>query len=369
MSGLGIGFTAGGATGGLDATFGLLVGQTALIQASVGTLTEQEATGLVSTSFSGLGLEAGSAIDLNGQLTQQQALIQGISQSDGTTGVTQNALSQIGAIAQSFVTQVGELSNLDPATVDTVAAQAQTALQQLAGILDTQYAGSYVFAGQQSGTPPVPDPDGILGSGFYTQIASAVGALGTAGSAATISATQAIASSNAAGTSPFSAYLSQPASALQPALPSVAIGYGQYVTTGVVASANTFAVSTGPSTTGSYTRDLMRALATVGSLSSAQTNDAGFTALVQDTLGTLQGVVGAVADEQGILGGRQNVIDQAGTAMTTVNTALQTQIGGIQNVDVASVSVKLSETQASLQASYKMIASFETNTLLTYLPV
>ena len=356
-------------SGSVSATYELLVAQSSQLQTALTTLTEQASTGLVSTTFGGLGAQAGTAIGLNAEVTQQQALITGITVSDTQASMTQTALSQIDAIAQSFVSQVGEVTDANPSSVTAVASAAQAALQQLTGILDTQSGGSYIFGGDEPGTAPVPNPDQILRSGFYTQIQAVVQGLNTNGATATIAATQSIAESNAAGTSPFSAYLSQPASQLQAGLTQVAIGNGQYVTTGVVASANTAATSSGPSTTGSYVRDLMRALATLGSMTSDQTTAGGFNGLLQDTLGTLQGVVGGVADEQAILGGRQNAIDQAGTLMTTLNTSLQSQIGSIQDVNVAAVSTQLSQTQASLEASYKMIANLGTETLLTYLPV
>ena len=355
--------------GSMAATYQLLVAQSNQLQISMTTLTEQAATGLVSPTFGGLGAAAATNIGLGTEVTQQQALIGGITAADGQLGLTQSTLSEIGGIAQNFVSQAGELTNADPSSVTAVAGAAQAALQQLTGLLDTQNGGNYLFGGAQPGTAPVPNPDQILSSGFYTQIQTAVQGLATNGATATIAATQAIAASNAAGTTPFSAYLSQPASQLQGDLQQVPIGNGQYETIGVVASANTAAVSTGPSTTGSYVRDLMRALATLGSMTSGQVTATGFTSLVQDTIGTLQGVVGAVADEQAILGGRQNVIDQAGTVMTTLNTSLQSQIGAIQDVNVAQVSTQLSQTQASLQASYKMIANLSTNTLLNYLPI
>ena len=66
------------------------------------------------------------------------------------------------------------------------------------------------------------------------------------------------------------------------------IGDGHTVQLGLLASGNVAVSSTGSSTTGSYMRDLMRALATVGSLSSTQQNDPGFQALVQDTRSSLR---------------------------------------------------------------------------------
>jgi flagellar hook-associated protein 3 FlgL len=361
-------YSAGATTAGQYGTYGLLVAQSNQVRAQLDTLTEQSSTGLVSTVFSGLRGAASTAIDLNGEVTQQQALIGGISSADEKMTLTQSLLGQIGSIASDFYDQVGTLTNADPASVDVVAGAARSALQQLAGLLDTQNGADYLFAGTDSGAAPVPDPADILTSDFYTSINASVTALGTNGAPATIAATLATASSNAPGVSPFSTALSQPASALQSLLPTVAIGNGQSVTIGVVASANTAATSQGSSTTGSYVRDLMRSLATLGSLSSSQVDNTGFDALVSDTRASLSSVVGGVADEQGILGDTQNRIDASSTLLTNTNVALTGQISMIQDVDLASVSTQLSLTQAQLDASYKMIAGIGADSLLQYLP-
>ena len=62
-------------------------------------------------------------------------------------------------------------------------------------------------------------------------------------------------------------------------------------------------------------RDLMRALATIGSMSSSQANDPGFGALVQDTTTSLNGVVSAMATDVGVLGNTQSNL-----------TSIQTQL-------------------------------------------
>ena len=123
--------------------------------------------------------------------------------------------------------------------------------------------------------------------------------LGASASSVT-AATLAIAGSNAAGTSPFSPALSQPAGAIP--LATVQTGDGQRTPIGLLASANAFAASAGSSTTGSYMRDVMRALATIGSLSSARSARAAFRAWSQDTRTSLDGAISAMADDTGVLG-------------------------------------------------------------------
>ncbi len=250
--------------------------------------------------------------------------------------------------------------------MDVVAASARSALAQVAGLLDTKDGGVYVFSGQDTANPPVPNPDAITSSGFYTQIASAVSGLATNGAATTTANTLSIASSNAAGTSPFSTYLSQPAASIS--VPVVQIGTNRSQAIGLVASANLTGTSTGSSTTGSATRDLMRALATIGSLSSTQVNDAGFGALIQDTRISLSGAIDAMATDAGTLGNVQASLTARRSQLDAVATALNTQVSSAEDADMATTLSNLSQVQTQLQSSYKLIASLSGLTLAKFLP-
>ncbi len=233
--------------------------------------------------------------------------------------------------------------------------------------MDTTDGGSYVFAGQDSQDPPVPDPDTILSSGFATQIGTAVSNLGVAGSAATIGATLGIAASNAAGTSPFSAALSQPAAALAGLRASVQTGAAQQQSVGILASANAAATSGGSSTTGSYMRDVMRALATLGSLNSGMISTTGFGALVSDTATSLSGAVGALNTDAGVMGDQQTALTAEQATMSDTTTALKGQLANAEDVDLASTLTQLSSVQTQLQASYQLIAGLQSLSLTKYL--
>jgi flagellin-like hook-associated protein FlgL len=320
----------------------------------------------VSQTYAGLGGEASVSLNLNPQLAALQTYQNDIGQATGSMAVTQTAMTQIQQIASNFVADIPNLNGLNPSEVDSIAAQANAALQQVAGLLDTQDGSNYVFGGQDSANPPVPSPNDILSSGFYTQINAAVSALSTNGATATAASTLAIASSNATGTSPFSTYMSQPASAISP--PVVQTGEGGTVQTGLLASGNSVAVSSGTSTTGSYMRDLMRALATLGSLSSSQVNDTGFAALVQDTGTSLNGVVSAMATDVGVLGNTQSNLTATQTQLSDTATALTGQLSSVQDVNMAQTISSLTSMQTQLQASYRLISGDTSLSLVNFLP-
>jgi flagellar hook-associated protein 3 FlgL len=346
-----------------------LIANSTSVHQQLDALTEQVSTGLVSQSYAGLGSGACVALDLSPQLTALQTYQNNIDQATGSMQVTQTAMTQIQQIAATFAGQMPNLNGLNPAEVDSIASQANAALQQVADLLNTQDAGNYVFAGQDSANPPVPSGDAILSSGFYTQIATAVAGLTTNGASATAATTLAIASSNAVGDSPFSSYLSNPVASI--ATTKVQTGDGGTVQTGLLASGNTAAVSSGVATgtsTGSYMRDLMRALATLGSLSSSQVNDPNFAALVQATGTSLTGAVNAMAVDVGVFGNTQANLATTQTQLAATATALSAQLSSVQDVDMASALSKLTSMQAQLQASYRLITGENSLSLLNFLP-
>lgn len=343
-----------------------LIANSTNIHQQLDTLTEQASTGLVSQTYAGLGGAANLSLNLNPQLSALQTYQNNIGQATGTMQVTQTAMTQIQSVAATFVAAIPNLNGLSSTEIDSVAAQARAALQQVAGLLNTRDAGNYVFGGQDTANPPIPNAANILSSGFYTQIGAAVSGLATNGATATAAATLAVASSNASGTSPFSAYLSQPASAI--GVTVVQAGPDSTVPTGLLASGNSVAVSTGTSTTGSYMRDLLRALATLGSLSSSQSGAPGFGALVQDTGTSLNGVVSAMAADVGDLGNTQASLTATKTQLSNTATALTGQLSSIQNVNMAQTLSNLTAIQTQLQASYRLISSETSLSLVNYLP-
>jgi flagellar hook-associated protein 3 FlgL len=339
-----------------------LVANSATVRQRLTTLTQQASDGLIADTYAGLGNGASVALNLHPHIAALQTQQKNIDAATSRLGVTQTAMTQLQSIASTYLANLNNLNGLNPSELASVAANARAALTQTANLLDTQDGNVYVFAGQDTQNPPVPNPNAIGSSGFATQIAAAVGGL----SASTASTTLSIASSNATGTSPFSAYLSQPAGALQ--APALQVGPGQIQQVGLLASANSAIASTGTSTTGSYMRDLMRALATIGSLTSSQVNDPNFSALIQDTRTSLTGTVSAMAADTGVLGDTQTRLTTMQTGLANAQTALTIQVGNAENADVAATLSALTQTQTQLQSSYQLIAGLSALSLAKFLP-
>jgi flagellar hook-associated protein 3 FlgL len=344
--------------GGLDQ----VVTGTASVKQTIAQLTAETASGYVSSDYAGLGAGASVVLDLAPQLAANTQVQANASAAATIQSTAQTALGQIESVASNFATQAATLIGL-PSGQDIIASSARDALTQVANLLDTKVGDVYVFAGQDSANPPVPDPNSITSSAFATAIQAAVAGLDTNGQAAVSAATLAIAEPG--GTSPFSATLE---AGVQPS--QVDLGSGRTVGLAPLANANSDAVSTGVGTTstGSYTRDILRGLATIGSLTSTQVSDTGYVPLVQDTIASLNGAVSAINTDIGALGDRQDQVTAAGTEASDTSTALTTQISNVQDADLTKVAVQLSDAQTQLQASYQLISNLSTLSLAKFLP-
>jgi flagellar hook-associated protein 3 FlgL len=235
----------------------------------------------------------------------------------------------------------------------------------MADLLNSKFGDIYVFAGTDSANPPI--PGNILSSGMVTGIAATVGALATSGAAGAITATLATAMSNVPGISPFSPSLSQPAAALQTARPMVASGSGAPTATGMLAGTNGDVVSTGASTTGSYIRDVMRALATIGALSGTQAAAPGLGALVQDIHTSLGDAISTLNGDAGVMGNRQAALGARRQSLGDLAAVLQGQIANVQDVDMAATLSRLTATQTQLQASYNLLGTLRSMSLASVL--
>jgi flagellar hook-associated protein 3 FlgL len=350
----------------------LLTTESDSISLRVTQLTEESSTGLVSQNYAGLGQGASIVLNLQPQVARDTTLQTGITNATGAMTAAQDALNQIDSITTGVLDQMPTLDNIDASNVTSVASAAQSALVQVADLLDTQYGASYIFAGQDSENAPVPDPSDILTSGFYTQINSAVSNLATNGAAATEAATLATASSTDPGTSPFSATLEALAAAGN-GRTTIETGTGARVAGVMLANQNGDVSSTGntdasPSiTTGSYFRDILRGLATLASLTPDSLNASDVQTLLTDTQTSLNDATSAMSNDQGILGNRQSQLTTTATDLGNTVTALGNQVSDITQADLAKTATQLSDANTQLQASYQLIANVAKLSLVNYL--
>jgi flagellar hook-associated protein 3 FlgL len=343
---------------------GSAIANAATVARRLNTLTQQAGDGLIADTYAGLTSGIHAALVMGPAIAREQGWQTDVSAATGRMQVAQTALKQISSIASQFYAQTNNLNGLNASEIDSNAASARDALGQVADLLNTTDGGVYVFAGQDTSNAPIPNPSRILTSGYFQQIQQSVSGLSAAGSVATVQATLAAAQSDAAGTSPFSTYLSQSATASRSVLIAES---GELLPTGMLANSNANVASVGATTTGSYIRDILRGLATLGALSSAQVGVAGFADVVADARTGLGGAIGALNQDAGVLGDRQTALMSAVQESASTVTALQSQLSAAQDVDMAATLSQLSQTQTQLRASYQMIADSQSLSLVKYL--
>jgi len=301
----------------------------AAVRRQLDTATTQAATGRVAETYAGLGSGAKLSLDLRPQVTHAAAWQANIDGATGRLGVAQSALSSISTIAANFYAKAGTLNGLVPSEADSIAASARVALEQVGQLLNSKYGGVYVFAGQDTANPPLPSTSAAV-------VGAAVLASDTA-------------------TAPFSASLGT-------APPAIEVGEGQRVQVGLLANRNTLTASAAP-TTGSYARDILRALATL----TTATAGPGLQALAADTRARLGSAVGAIAIESGALGDVQSSLAARRTQLGETVTALNGQISNVEDVDYAAIATRVSLLQTQLQTSYRLIAGVKSLSLAQYI--
>ncbi|MEO3473319.1 flagellin [Roseomonas sp. CAU 1739] len=331
------------------------------------TLTRQVADGRKGPLYGDIAPQARVAIDLRADMARRDVWQGTIDTTLARTAVTQNAMQRISDVATDFYQKAVKIDGTSGTLIASVATQARAAMAEIASLLNESYAGQYVFGGTDSANPPVPDAEGIASSGMATDIAAAVAGLSGGTAAMVAAATLAAAASDAPGTTPFSAFLSDPAGGFAEPRRSVPTGDGQSVDYGVLANRNAAAASTGE-TTGSWSRDILRGLATLAALDPSQaTLGTDFTALVATVRDGLRSAIDALGVEKGTLGATEARLQAISQRHADVTVTLTAQLASIEEVDMAETISRLDATRTQLEASYQAISLVSSLRLTNFL--
>jgi len=131
-------------------------------------LEQQITTGLKSTTFSGISSQAAQLVNLTDQQAKQQSYIDTINTVSTRLQVMGLSIGSIENLATQFV---GNLpADAYNTQGETIQEQAKQVLNQVAGYLNTQDGSNYVFAGNNTSTPPV-NASGLPNPGSLTTAA------------------------------------------------------------------------------------------------------------------------------------------------------------------------------------------------------
>ena len=349
---------------------GSVARETAVLRTRLATLTRQSADGLRAENLGDLGPEVSRLVSLRGEVARRSVYKTSLEQALGRTGVMQEALGRMTAIAREFHSTVTQrISSEDPSSLATVQGQARAALTEMAHLLNTQQAGEYLFGGTDLSHPPIPDPNGLATGQMAQDIATAIGTLAGSDAATVSAATLGIAQSTAAGVTPFSAFLTADETAVsQEARRGVPSTDGEIIGYGIKANQNGEAISSGE-TTGSWARDLMRNLMSLAALTPAQmaANPIEFDKLVATIRDGFGAAETALGEEAGALGQVEARMEASQKRHDQLSTVMEGQISDIQYVDMADTLSLLQSVKTTLEASYSAIGSLSNLNLVNYL--
>jgi len=222
--------------------------------------------------------------------------------------------------AETLATQATD-TTLDATDRASIASQVQSIQQQMVNLSNTQVQGRYIFSGDQDQTPAYEINTGAdpIGNGV-TQIS-------------TSASTRQVQDPSGGAFS-----VSQTAQEIFDARN----GDGSCAPGNVFAALNALQLACSGST---------------GSDTSA----------IQAAVGNLQQASAQLNSAQGFYGNVENRIQDAQTSAGNQNTQLQTQIGNIEDADVASEALQLSQDNTQLSAAFQAQAQMPTKTLFDYL--
>lgn len=334
----------------------------------INVLGEQISTGRTGKTYGDLGAQAAKSLDLRADMGRLSAYQSTIDQTLTKLKMTQTTMDRLGAIAEKFLAGTVNLTGVTKSEeVQLQAASARQAMTEVASLLNEQFNGEYLFGGTDTRNPPIPNPSQIASGGMATNIATAISGLTGSNIAATLAATRAAAQSNTPGITPFSEFLSDSTRGLTEARRALPCSDTERVEYGLFANRNAAVESVGE-TTGSWSRDLLRGLASIAALTPDKTQiGSGFTDFISGIQSGLKSSVAAMSLERGALGLVENRLSTIQDQNQKTMTLLTTQVADIEEVDVAQAITSMQATQMQLEASYRAMSLTQQLTLTRFL--
>ncbi len=345
----------------------------ALIQTMTSRLNQvanEIASGQKTNPAGSMGTSAALLYQLHAQSDQETVLQTTINLASQRLDTVQTVMSSVGSIAHSISNAGLEIQSqsagtLSDASVNSLAQQAQSAMQQALGQLNTTYAGSALFAGDSATSPML-----------------AAGAAG--GPSATINAVlNAAVSANGGNplTSTDVPNLLGGANGLDSVFNNTNTNpaqnfNGAFYVGGTSSRPTTVLIGTNQ--TLQYTtqgnqpafRDMFKGLAmlSMAGAPSSQLDNSAKNALVTQGLQVLSGAQNELTQMQGSLGNTQAQMQNAISLQQSAALATQQQIAGYEQADTAHDATDVTALQTQLQAAYELTARISQLSLTHYMP-
>ena len=337
------------------------------LQSQLNVLTQEVSSGQKANPTASLGTSAALLYQLHAQSDQEAVLQTSVTTASSRLDSVQTALSSINSIAQEMSTQA--LSTASPGstsdtTLTVLGSQAQGAMGQILGELNTSFAGAPVFAGDNGSLPmrAAGDPGGPLAT-VQATLSAAVTAKGGPLSASDVNN---LLNGTDGLSSIFDDTNSNPAmrySGAFYAVPddgkaiSVQIGSSQTLQYNASANQQGF-------------RDLMKGLSMLSLLNapSSQLDDTAKSELLNQAVGFISGGQQQLTGLQGSLGAVQSRMQSAVSLQQSAAAATQQQILNYEQADMSTDAAKLTSLQTQIQATYELTAQISQLSMVHYMP-
>jgi flagellar hook-associated protein 3 FlgL len=272
----------------------------------------QEASGVVSSDFAGYGSSTQQILNLQVSVTRSKSYTDAATQADSKIQVMYSTVGSVADLLTQFRSLLTGATNAASTDSTSVTQSAQSMLQQMASLLNTQYDGGYLFGGARTSQAPVD-----ISSSAYP-----------------------------AATSPSTASTTYYQG--DDELASARVSDTQTVSYGVTADNPAF-------------EQALRAMNLVANNSPLSTTT------LDEALNLTTSAVDAVGVVQSKISNASSSIEKASAFQTDYQSFASTLGGDLSSVDVAAVTAQLSTYQAQLTASYAAISKVQSLNLASYL--
>ncbi|OYV37574.1 MAG: hypothetical protein B7Z80_12450 [Rhodospirillales bacterium 20-64-7] len=343
-----------------------------LIQTMTGKLNKlvnEAASGQVANPAGAMGTSAALLYQLHTQSDQQTGLQTSIGLVATRLDTAQTVMSSIGSLAQTVSTAALQTQSVGTGTLgapaaSTLAQQAQSAMQQILGQMNTTYAGSALFAGDST-QPPMQTanaaggPTATMNAVLSAAVTAKGGPLSSSDISNLVNGTNGISSvfdntNSVAGQNYNGAFYTASPNA-QPT--NVLIGTNQTVQYNLQGNQPAF-------------RDLLKGLSMLSMVGapSSQLHDSARSELVAQGLQVLTNAQTELTQLQGSVGNTQAQMQNAISLQRSAAATTQQQIAGYEQANVAADATDISTLQTQLQASYNLTAQISQLSLTHYMP-
>ena len=307
------------------------------------TLQDQISSGQKASLYSDLGGAASvTSISLRSALSQIDAFSTNVSLVRGRTSVMTDALTSMTTMGQQISADLSSVTqaNIDPG-MNNFNVEAQNMLNNLQSALNSQYDGSYVFAG----TDITNAPDASVAT-LNTNVSGVLSNL-------------------------YSGLQNGPTILTNvSAINGVSAGYSA-----TLAGAGNVTAQIDTNQTVDYTvkandpsiLQLMQGLSIIANLQYDPNHPTDFWTVYNGAKQMIDQGTKGVTNLDSKVGLVQSELNTADTTHQATQTTLQTQLGDVEDVDVAKATTQLTMLQTQLQASYKVVSTVNSLSLINYL--